>query len=613
MQTNLKIISFLIAFTFLLIRNCFASDGLDSFDKHKLQSDSLYNSDQVGGRYITSKTPNSFLRMLIIFAQFPDDNWDTSWAEWPKGEAPLYIHNFIDSTTAEMSTTGNITQYFRVMSLDSLIVIGNCYSVIAPHTRKWYSSNNKGRAFINQEVIQKLNRAVNFAPFDNWRRIGQYNNVNRPDGVIDMIWVIWRNIYHDVSLSTFTFDYDFNYSGEASLGGDNNMNSFDVDNRVRHVQFGYPQAYNSGSGLTIARGYNGHVLVKQYTIHEFGHYLLGNTSFHIRTGVWGIMAGYSSRCQVVNSYERNRLGWINIKQYDYNPGKPITLRDYITTGDALRIAVPNTKPKQYYYLENHQRISPLDNIDQTTGGKGIYVLYQRGNINNDLSFYNAEGKANWSVDHFAVFPGTNVTVPVFKKGMQNPAAGYFDSQDVVYTDPKTGLKKSSFIQAYNLNGKDYFKLLFKGNGKNEMKPGYVDVFSPWSNPPLKNVSFQVVSKYNELQIKQYVVPGTLTDVPPAKPQNLKASINSFNEIVLTWTANTEPDLSSYKIYKTETNGEGAERYYYAATVSASQTRWTDTKTINENNSSKIFYKISAVDSTNKESVLSDYSTVNFIK
>ncbi len=612
MKTSLITI---IAIAFLLFsfsKNSFTvfKDGSES--KINKQINSVHNTDQVGGRYITSKTSNSYLRMLIIFAQFPDDGWDTLNSEWPKGNAPIYIHSFVDSTTTEMSNTGNITQYFRAMSLDSLIVIGNCYSIIAPHTREWYSENKKGKAFINREVIQKLNKSVSFAPFDNWRRIGQYNNVNTPDGIIDMICVIWRNIYHDVSLSTYTFDNDFNYSGEASLGGDYNKNSFDVDDGAKHVQFGYPEKYNCGSGLTIARGYNGHALVQEYTIHEFGHYLLGNNSFHIQTGVWGIMAGYSSRCQVVNSFERNRLGWIKIKEFDYNPKEPITLRDYLTTGDALRIAIPNTYPQQYYYLENHQRISSLDNIDQTSGGRGIYVLYQSGNINWDITFYNVEGKADWQFDHNAIFPGTGVNVPVFRKGLQDPSKGYFDSQNIIYTEPNSYLKKSSFIQAYTKNDSDYFKLLFKGNGMNAMNPGYVDVFSPWSNPPLNNVSLQVISKNNELQVQQYITIGTLTNVSPAKPENLKASINSLNHVVLTWSANTEPNLSAYKIYKSETTGKVPNKFDYTITIPASQTKWTDTKISYKNISQNIFYKISTVDSANKESVLSEYATVNYI-
>lgn len=559
------------------------------------------NSDQVGGRFVPSITTNSFFRVLVIFAQFPDDGWNTGWTEWPKGGAPTYMHSFIDSTTSEMSNNGNITQYFRVMSMSKFTVIGKCYSVIAPHTRQWYDDNSKGRAYINQEVIQKLNQTVSFAPYDNWQYVAEYNNVNTSDGQIDMIWVIWRNI--DKEKLGFKFDSYFAFSGEASLGSDSYNVEFSVDNGARTVAEGYPGYGVPGSGLTVAIGYDGYSIVEQNTIHEFGHYLLGGTDWHLHTGTWGIMAGYWTRGQGVNpanSYERNRLGWINIKEYDYNPTNPIPLGDYITTGDALRIAIPNTNPQQYYYLENHQRISSFDHIDQTSGGQGLYVLYQSGTTNYGLAFYNAEGKADWSIDHYTTFPGSNTTVPVFRKGPQDPTGGSFDSQSFTYTDPNTGLQKSTGIQAYTVNGTDYFNLLFRGNGKNEMKPGYVDVYSPWSNPPLNNVSFQVVSNNGQLEIKQYVESGTLTDVPPAKPQNLTVGLNpGDSHVKLQWDANTEPDLNSYVISRKVNRGG------WDVVATTTNTYWVDPNWAYDNSTFDVSYKIRAKDNQNKYSVYSD--------
>ena len=401
--------------------------------------------------------------MLVIFAQFPDDEWNVSWPEWPKGKAPSYINEFIDSTVSERSNTGNITQYFRVMSLGAFTVIGNCYSVIAPHTRQWYDENKKGRAFINKDVIEKLNRTVDFKPFDNWHFVKGYSQINRPDSLIDMICVVWRNINNEALNLNFTGDFKF--TGEASLGSDLRNVSFKVDNGIRTVAEGYPGFSTQGSGLTVAAGYNGHNLVQQYTIHELGHYLFGDNRYHIQTGVWGIMAGYGSRSQVVNSYERNRLGWISFIQYDKNPSGPIPLDDYVTTGQALRIAIPGTVPQKYYLIENHQMISRFDNFDRTSEGKGIYVLYQAGKYNIDLQFYNAEGRADWEFDHFAVHPKVGVKVPVFRKERQDPVPGFFDTQSITFTDPNTKQLRTAPIEAYNENGKDYFEPLFKGRGR----------------------------------------------------------------------------------------------------------------------------------------------------
>lgn len=561
--------------------------------------------DRPGGRYIPSKTQNSFFRILVIFAQFPDDEWNIAWPEWPKGHAPAYINDFIDSTVSEHSNTGNITQYFRAMSLGAFTVIGNCYSVIAPRTRRWYSDNKKDRADINKDVIEKLNRIVSFKPFDNWHLVKDYTQINRPDSLIDMICVIWRSINNEGLKLNFT--NDFRFTGEASLGSDMRNVTFKVDNGVRSVAEGFPGFGVPGSGLTIAAGYNGHNLVQQYTIHELGHYLFGDNRYHIQTGVWGIMAGYGSRSQVANSYERNRLGWISFIQYDKNPSGPIPLGDYVTTGQALRIAIPGTGHQKYYLIENHQMISRFDNFDRTSGGKGIYVLYQAGKYNIDLQFYNAEGRADWQFDHYTIHPTVGVKVPVFRKGQQDPVSGLFDTQSINYIDPDTKQLKSAPIEAYIENGKDYFEPLFKGDGRNEMKPGYVDVLSPWSNPPLQNVSIRIISgKYN-LEVMQYADPGTLIDVPPSKPQNLTASYEGTDRIVLHWSANTEPDLAYYKIYRETGDTEGQNKFSFITNVPGERTYWKDREIMHGSGREKIFYKITAVDSTNKESVKSDYA------
>ncbi len=140
----------------------------------------------------------------------------------------------------------------------------------------------------------------------------------------------------------------------------------------------------------MAMGYNGFDYVKNVLVHEFGHHLMGGNEAHLQPGVWGMIGSYGSRSQMVSSYERHKLGWKSFIQYDFNPLFPITLNDYLTTGDALRIKIPGTT--QYYLLENHQRISVFDNIDNTNDGKGVYTLYQYSDVDGKIYFINAEGK-----------------------------------------------------------------------------------------------------------------------------------------------------------------------------------------------------------------------------
>lgn len=124
--------------------------------------------------------------------------------------------------------------------------------------------------------------------------------------------------------------------------------------------------------------------------HELAHKLLGGNEFHASGGnhfstysmctFMGIQSGYGmlgggrSSLVCVNGYERWRLKWTSPK---YNPEKiPIQasgetsditqndgehtfyLRDFITTGDAIRIELPyrdnEASSKQYLWIENHQ-------------------------------------------------------------------------------------------------------------------------------------------------------------------------------------------------------------------------------------------------------------------
>ncbi|MBU2586133.1 MAG: hypothetical protein KKH32_12505, partial [Bacteroidetes bacterium] len=107
------------------------------------------------------------------------------------------------------------------------------------------------------------------------------------------------------------------------------------------------------------------------------------------------------------------------------------------------------------------------------------------------------------------------------------------------------------------------------------------------------------------------------DSYPAKPQNLKVTANSEQDAVLTWSANIEPDIisgGSYKIYKASTNGEEPTTFGYITSIPAypggvACTTWTDVDPAVGSGSKKLFYKISAVDNNNKESIKSDYDWV----
>lgn len=145
-----------------------------------------------GGLYM----PNAgTVNALFIFAQFPDDNYDNSNANWPKNAPPSeYIRSLVDSMVSQNSSNGGLTHYFRDMSNGQFKLIGKSISVTTPNSRQYYLDSGKRRIDINKEILRKVDLDHSFEEFDNWRKDSPFNFTNTPDGIVDMVFIIYRNI-----------------------------------------------------------------------------------------------------------------------------------------------------------------------------------------------------------------------------------------------------------------------------------------------------------------------------------------------------------------------------------------------------------------------------------
>jgi len=541
------------------------SSNSDDYEIVEPEMTVLSYNGQTGGRMITSIAENGqFLRVLIVFVQFKDDNYNPNWSEWPVGQAPTnwMNANMIDQTLSQNSTNGNLTHYYTEMSMEHFKVIGGFHHAITQYTRQEYINMDKDRGDINKEILQAMdNSGFDFAPYDNWTKSAEYDHSWGPDGEVDMIWMVYRNISKDMAdpgwwayqlsfagryLDAVQNEWKYRiWSGEASLGF---AGILSVDGGSRTIDL---NGYGLVSGVNIMAATNGLWYVNRTIKHEFGHHLLGGFEMHTNYGCWGMMGAYGSRSSMVNAFERHRLGWINLIQYDYNPLLPFALGDYLNTGDALRIKIPGSSPERYYYIENHQKLSAFDDIDATSDGKGLYVLYQGGNANgnDDIYFYNAEGRAEWTYIRNENRPSDGASLPVFERGLQNESNGQFDTYKINYYDPNDAENKSSFVYAFsNESGQTVWETKYRGDGKDMLKPGVNEVLSPWSNPSLENVSLHVIDDNGTLKVYQYVETNTQKNSPPVKPQNF-AGTEQSNHPKLTWDANTEPDLQHYEVWK----------------------------------------------------------------
>ncbi len=115
------------------------------------------------GLYLTAKDT---LHVLIIYAQFPDDNYDINNSNWTKNQPPIFLQTFIDSTADQNSQDGNLTHYFREVSAGKFILTGTSRFLVSPHSRQWYLDNSLKRWAIHKEIILSLDVNLDFAQFD---------------------------------------------------------------------------------------------------------------------------------------------------------------------------------------------------------------------------------------------------------------------------------------------------------------------------------------------------------------------------------------------------------------------------------------------------------------
>lgn len=414
----------------------------------------------------THITANGTLRILVVFASFPDD--EKVHPYWPAHQPPLFMDQFIDpDTTVHSQSPLNLTNYFNQMSLGKFHLIGEAIWVQSWHSQTEYANGSYGRA--NWSVLQEsVDPIVDFSRYDNWTNQSNYLNTNAPDSIVDMIIMVWR---------TTVFDY----VGEASLGY---KTGFVVDGK--RIEMGFPERpdFPRGSGVTCEFPYSDTPQrLLRTMVHEFGHWLLGgphpynSATLDGKHQYWGILCAGQRVSSCANSYERERLGWVSVP--DVLPNSDIVLPDYVTTGVSHRYHPPSGDPLEYLYLENHQRQSVFDDVTGNPDDRGLWILHQEGPYieSDNLRIMASDGNWSWSN------PGTTTAcfsagLPIFTRGDPGVLTGLSHRDQIpngssavnwmlVFEDPPGPPNCGSFFAGEMFNGA--FSLA---------NP----VFSPYSNP-----------------------------------------------------------------------------------------------------------------------------------
>jgi hypothetical protein len=341
------------------------------------------------------------IRILLVFAEVtddPNDNYEIGPSElWQRGELPRNAAEYFDPRTPEgASPKGYLTDYFAQASFGQYIVIGDYYPELLqiPYKELQGNGDQSVLRYLNnlpgEDIVTASGLSVNAGDFDKWSGLGKEGAVKplESDSLIDMVMVMWR----------FNSRLDPKPGSQGSVG------------------FGYPSMPIKGmkGSAMMSRFLNYNSQAQNIIRHEYAHGLFGGNNFHTNgghgdrvfmdfPGGFSMLSESDRSADTWNAWDRHRLGWkhpdkqflisgmdgegneipLDLQAGDYLPEGLIYLRDFVSSGDALRIELPYVQelnefaPKQYLWLENRQKEE--GNIDVRGNQEaGIYAFIQVG-------------------------------------------------------------------------------------------------------------------------------------------------------------------------------------------------------------------------------------------
>ncbi|MCB9168904.1 MAG: hypothetical protein H6597_03050 [Flavobacteriales bacterium] len=424
-------------------------------------------------------SPHGTIRVLVIFAEIDYDKnpsgdpADPNAEHWRKGELPRWKDDLFEPFPT-VTPKAMVTKYYHDISLGQFTVLGDYVDRIVTIKESTHSGLNNAMT-LSRAAVEEANgfgalrtaHHLGVADFDLWKRGGKPGlpKAEGPDDPhsYDHVMVILRN---------------------SSLGHGRGS----TDPGSPGELFGYQSDTESRFG-----GMN--ALPFEILKHEFNHLLLGGNNFHSGggnaaqfqsyfiplQGGWSMMGASSSSLLTCSGWDRDRLGWrapdalfrVNARNQDgrtinsdIDPVEGDTgifvLRDFVTSGDALRIRLPYLEKgafPQWIWVENHQTHahngSPTDRFHwEDTGNPCIEPaapgLYMQVQVDRDdktgRDIYG--GDADYlhpltACGHFDLrlstdtlkwscpFGGTTVAY-VESKDMENPLTGNCEQELPVY-------------------------------------------------------------------------------------------------------------------------------------------------------------------------------------
>lgn len=333
-----------------------------------------------GNEYIANGgifTPKGDIRVLFIFVKYGGIYDTMSVNGWNNGQFPDWATS---STTKTFyndysefpnmffsdSTRKSVSNFYYQMSNGQFRIIADYYPSVITVDPSLVNSFQE----LHQQVIDQIPFTFDFSPYDNRRNKPNYNNDNSnssADNIADFVIFCHR----------YSRDWhSFPATWIANVGFDGKSETF-LNRKYRtpslnemYIREGFTYLSGGMEPISLFPHELGHALYD--APHYAGNNDVCGQYFYIPSAGWGCMRTENVYCCAAG-WERYILDWTpsitangvnsdikSTSDLSTNNGVFI-LRDFITTGDAIRISVPSrTNLKQHLWLENHQGMSTFD-------------------------------------------------------------------------------------------------------------------------------------------------------------------------------------------------------------------------------------------------------------
>ncbi|MBL7953867.1 MAG: hypothetical protein JNJ91_02430 [Flavobacteriales bacterium] len=319
-------------------------------------------------------SPHGTIRILVLFVEIdydvkPEKDPQPNGADhWPKGQLPKWKDRVFDPYPLPVQQA-EVSRYYQDISLGRYTVLGDYIDTIITLKESEYPSVHQAHSIgipavkeANKRGSLRTRHGLGIADFDLWKARGKAGlpKATGPDDPhsYDHVMVIIRNsgLRHG--------------TGSTDSGSPGELYGFKSDTQSR---------FGAANDLPF-----------EILKHEFNHLLLGGNNFHSGggnaaqfestflplQGGWSMMGASGSSLLTCSAWDRDRMGWMpegavhrirarSLQGAEINADlDPIAgdtgvfiLRDFVTSGDALRIRmpfIPEDRAQQWLWIENHQ-------------------------------------------------------------------------------------------------------------------------------------------------------------------------------------------------------------------------------------------------------------------